>query len=163
MVSYTQYDYIILNFSGFLQNSWIDGNTQFYFSRANILCVLVCFLGIWGLELKICDEFAILIQAMISFLWDWILLILHVEISSLGFYNAFLRQTFGRRMFFVDAVVVQLFSYVWLFSTPWTPGFSVLHHLPELAQTHVQWVNYAIQPSHLLLSLSPSAFSLSQN
>ena len=33
-----------------------------------------------------------------------------------------------------------------------TPGFPVLHHLLELAQTHVQ-VGDAIQPSHPLLSL----------
>ena len=37
----------------------------------------------------------------------------------------------------------------------------VLHHLPELAQTHVHWVNNAIQPSHPLLSPSPS-FNLAQ-
>ena len=44
---------------------------------------------------------------------------------------------------------------------PWTPGFSVLHHLPELAQTHVHWVGDAIQPSCPLSSPSPPAFSLS--
>ena len=43
-----------------------------------------------------------------------------------------------------------------------TPGFPVLHHLPEFAQTHVHWVSDAIQPSHSLLSPSPSAFNLSQ-
>ena len=32
-----------------------------------------------------------------------------------------------------------------------TPGFPVLHHLPELDQTHVHWVGDAIQPSHPLL------------
>ena len=32
-----------------------------------------------------------------------------------------------------------------------TPGLPVLHHLPELAQTHVHWVSDAIQPSHPLL------------
>ena len=31
-----------------------------------------------------------------------------------------------------------------------TPGFPVLHHLWELAQTHVHWVTDAIQPSHPL-------------
>ena len=31
------------------------------------------------------------------------------------------------------------------------PGFPVLHHLPELDQTHVHWVGDAIQPSHPLL------------
>ena len=30
------------------------------------------------------------------------------------------------------------------------PGFPVLHHLPEFAQTHVHWVSDAIQPSHPL-------------
>ena len=42
-----------------------------------------------------------------------------------------------------------------------TPGFPVLHHLLELAQTHVHWVSDALQPSH---PLSPhSAFSLYQH
>ena len=35
------------------------------------------------------------------------------------------------------------------------PGFSVLHHLLELAQTHVHWVSDTIQPSHPLSSSSP--------
>ena len=42
-----------------------------------------------------------------------------------------------------------------------TPGFPVLHHLPELAQTHAYWVSDAIQPSHLLsplLLLLPSIY-----
>ena len=40
------------------------------------------------------------------------------------------------------------------------PGFSVLHHLLELAQTHVHWVSDTIQPSHPLSSLLllPSIF-----
>ena len=36
-------------------------------------------------------------------------------------------------------------------------GFPVLHCLPEFAQTHVHWVNDAIQPSHPLLSTSSLA------
>ena len=44
-----------------------------------------------------------------------------------------------------------------------TPGFPVLHYLPEFAQTHVYWVDDVIQPSHPLLPLSPSALSLSQH
>ena len=43
-----------------------------------------------------------------------------------------------------------------------TPGFPVLHHLPEPAQTHVHWVSDAIQPSHPLSSPFPPAFNLSQ-
>ena len=43
------------------------------------------------------------------------------------------------------------------------PGFPVLHHLPEFAQTHVHWVGDAIQPSHPLSSPSSPAFCLSQH
>ena len=66
---------------------------------------------------------------------------------------------------FVVAVVQSLIR-VWLFATPMDcsmPGLPVLHHLPELAQTHVHWISDAIQPSHPLLSPSPSAFNLSQH
>ena len=42
-----------------------------------------------------------------------------------------------------------------------TPGFPVLHYLPEFARTHVHWVEDAIQPSH---PLSPSStLNLSQH
>ena len=44
-----------------------------------------------------------------------------------------------------------------------TPGFSALHYLPELAQTHVHQVSDAIQPSHPLSSPSPLALNLSQH
>ena len=44
-----------------------------------------------------------------------------------------------------------------------TPGFPVLHHLLELAQTHVHWVSDAIQPSHPLPLPSPPALNLSQH
>ena len=44
-----------------------------------------------------------------------------------------------------------------------TPGFPVLHHFLELAQTHVHWVGDAIQPSHPLLSPSHPAQNLSQH
>ena len=42
-----------------------------------------------------------------------------------------------------------------------TPGFPVLHCLPEFAQTHVHWVSDAIQPSRPLSSPSPPPFNLS--
>ena len=44
-----------------------------------------------------------------------------------------------------------------------TPGFPVLHHLPEFVQTHVCWVGNVIQPSHLLSPPSHSAVNLSQH
>ena len=43
-----------------------------------------------------------------------------------------------------------------------TPGFPVLHYLPEFAETHVDWDGDAIQPSHPLSPLSPPALNLSQ-
>ena len=42
-----------------------------------------------------------------------------------------------------------------------TPGFLVLHYLPEFAQTHFHRVSDAIQPSHPLSSPSPLSFNLS--
>ena len=59
-------------------------------------------------------------------------------------------------------VVVQLLSCIQLFVTLCDcsmPGFPVVHHLPEFAQTHIHWVGDAIQPSHLLLTTSSPAFS----
>ena len=42
------------------------------------------------------------------------------------------------------------------------PSFSVHHQLLDLAQTNVNWVSDAIQPSHPLSSPSPHTFNLSQ-
>ena len=61
---------------------------------------------------------------------------------------------------------VQSLGLVQLLVTPWIaahPGFPVLHHLLELAQTHVHRVGDAIQPSHPLPSPSPPSFILSQH
>jgi len=61
--------------------------------------------------------------------------------------------------------VIQSFSHVQL-CDPMdcsTPGFRVLHYLPELAQTHVHCVSDAIQPSHPLSPTSPPALNLSQH
>ena len=44
-----------------------------------------------------------------------------------------------------------------------TPGFPVIHYLPELTQPLVHWVDYAIQSSHPLLSPSLPALNLSQH
>ena len=43
-----------------------------------------------------------------------------------------------------------------------TPGFPVLHYLPEFAQTHTHWVDDVIQPSHPPPPPSP-ALNLSQH
>ena len=43
------------------------------------------------------------------------------------------------------------------------PGFPVQLQLSEFSQTHVHWINDAIQPSHPLSSSSPPAFNLPQH
>ena len=64
-------------------------------------------------------------------------------------------------IYFIVAVV-QLLTGVWLFETPWTLGFLVLHYLLEFAQTHIHCVHNTSQPSYplspflLLPSLFPS-------
>ena len=61
-------------------------------------------------------------------------------------------------------IVVQLLSCVclWPHGLQHT-GFLVLHHLLELARTHVHWVSDAIQPSRPLSSSSPPAFIFPSN
>ena len=60
-------------------------------------------------------------------------------------------------------------SVIKLWRTLWDPidcrttGFPVLHYFLDFAQTHIHWVSDAIQTSHLLLSPSPIALSLSQH
>ena len=44
-----------------------------------------------------------------------------------------------------------------------TPGCPVHHQVPQLAQTHVQWVTDAIQSPHPLSSPSPPAFNPSRH
>ena len=44
-----------------------------------------------------------------------------------------------------------------------SPGLPVLHHLPELAQTHTQCVSDATQPSQPLSPASPPARTLPQH
>ena len=65
----------------------------------------------------------------------------------------------------IPIVVVQLLSRVWL-RDPMdcsTPGSSVFHCLPELAQIHVHWINDAIQPSCPLLPPFSPVLNLSQH
>ena len=59
------------------------------------------------------------------------------------------------------------FSHSVLSDSLWLHGLQhaslpIHHQLQEFTQTHVHWVGDAIQPSHLLSSPSPPAFSLSQ-
>ena len=65
----------------------------------------------------------------------------------------------------MEPVIVQLLSHVWL-SDPMdctTPGFPVLHHLLDFSQTHIHWLDDAIQSFHPLSPPFPPAFNLSQH
>ena len=66
---------------------------------------------------------------------------------------------------YMHVTSVQLLSSVQLCDTLdcSTPGFPVLHHVPEHDQTHIRRVGDAIQPSHPLSSPSPPVFNLSQH
>ena len=64
----------------------------------------------------------------------------------------------------LGAVIVQSLSHVQL-CNPMDcsmPGFPVLHHFLEFAQTHVHWVNDAIWPFHPLLPPSSPSLNLFQ-
>ena len=59
--------------------------------------------------------------------------------------------------------VVKLCLTLWDFVDCTTPDFTVLHCLPELAQTHFHWVDNTIQQFYPLFSPSPPTFNLSQH
>ena len=59
--------------------------------------------------------------------------------------------------------VTQLCLTLWDLMDCSTPGFPVLHYLPEFAQNHIHWANNAIQPSHPLSPPSSPAFNLFQH
>ena len=63
------------------------------------------------------------------------------------------------------SVVVQSLSCVWLFATLWTAACQASHHhhLLEFAETHVHFLDDAIQPFYPLSSPSPVALNLSQH
>ena len=59
--------------------------------------------------------------------------------------------------------VVKLCLTLWDPMNYTSPGFSVLHCLPEFAQAHVHWVDDAIPPSHPLAPFSLPALRFSQH
>ena len=66
------------------------------------------------------------------------------------------RKRGGKRILEPQTVVVAAVQLCLTFCNPMdcsTPGFPVLHHLPELVQIHVHWVSDAI--NHLILCHLP--------
>ena len=99
--------------------------------------------------------------------WKWVT----VNVTSTPFFphksQICLKKqiTFSLCLWVYFFVVLSL-CHVRLFATPWIEACQtslVLHCLPEFAQTHVHWIDDAIQPSHPLSSLSPPALNLSQH
>ena len=91
------------------------------------------------------------------------MLSLHIPAANAGPLSGV--KKLGRGVFWVRLGGVLLLSRCLTLCDPMdcsTPGFPVLHHLPELAQTHIHQVGDAVQPSCPLLSPSP-AFNLSQH
>ena len=87
-----------------------------------------------------------------------------VKFSCLDPY--FCRRVFINPMILISQQGMLLFSPMVMSDSLWLDGlhgFPVLHYLLEFAQTHVHWVNDAIQPSHPLLLSSLSALNLSQH
>ena len=82
-----------------------------------------------------------------------------VVISQAGFVRMSVPTHEKERPRFASSLIIvaQLLSRVWLFVIldHSTPGSSILHSLMEFAQSHVHWVNDAIQQPHLLSSPSP--------
>ena len=75
----------------------------------------------------------------------------------------FSRAPCPRKPFYFCYLVTKLCLTIWDPMTYSTPDFPALYYLPEFAQTHIHWLDDAIQSSHPLLLSSPIAFSLSQH
>ena len=99
----------------------------------------------------------------IALLWDWIRCLKYFTIKRVIILTWVILTISTRASLVAQfSSVTQLCPTVCNPMNCSTPGFPVLHHHPELAQTHVHWVRDAIQTSCPLPSPSPSALSLSQ-
>ena len=79
--------------------------------------------------------------------------------------NSFNHFSLSQPFWWLQFSSVQSLSRVQLFATPWTIACqaSLSFSNSESTQTHVHFVDDAIQPSHPLLSPSPPALNLSQH
>ena len=96
--------------------------------------------------------------------FQWLLIVFIFFLNFLKILLVYDKTSLNYEYWCERFVVVQSLSRVQLFATPWSsmPGFCVLHHLLELAQTHVHLVGDAIQLSHPLSSSAP-VLNLSQH
>ena len=97
-----------------------------------------------------------LISSLSGSLWDFPYFTMNAAL-----YKKELEEIFNLTVFCCCSVAQSCLTYDPMNCSP--PGFLVLHHFPELAQTHIHQIGDAIQPSHPLSSPSPPAFNLSQH
>ena len=102
-----------------------------------------------------------LISQIYIFKWEKWSLKSFVSVYNIAIYFLTLKVKYA----YVLITSFQSLSQVWLCDpmNHRTSGLPVHHQLPESTQTHVQGVGDAIQPSHPLLSPSPSVLNLSQH
>ena len=86
-----------------------------------------------------------------------------IRLLRLLSHKVYLKKIFTVSVSHCCCLVAQLCPTLWDPMDCSTSGFPVLHHLPELAQTHVHWACDAIQQSHPLSSPYSLAFSLYQH
>ena len=110
-------------------------------------------------------------SGLISFRIDWFdLLAVQGTFKCLLQHHSLKASLFGTQPFLWSMTTINMISSV-AQSCPTLcdpmnrsmPGLPVHHQLPELTQTHVHQVDYAIQPSHPLSSPFPPASNPSQH
>ena len=93
--------------------------------------------------------------------------VLHVELKAkvgMNFKNCFLifwEHSKPTIVLFRTVKIIIMFKFSTCDFVCSMPGFPVLHYLLEFGQTHIHWVNDAIQPSHPLSTVSPHALNVS--
>ena len=142
-----------------------DCRFQTLFPMAS-LKIILCYLLIKRYHQEKMREQSLLVLKLCGFRYkavkssSWLYLLLLSTLSWLLMWKA------HRPQLFIFFVVFPLLSHVQLFVVPWTAALqdSVLHYLPEFAQTHVHWVGDAIQSSYPLVtpfSSCPQSFPAS--
>ena len=86
-------------------------------------------------------------------------------VSEDGKHPTALNLVSGTSLSFADTmlkVIVQSLSHVWLSVIPWTATCHISLSF-TISQSHVHWLDDAIQPSHLLSPPSPQSFPASRS
>ena len=139
---------------------WAQGLEVLQYSGDKLYCYLVQLVTSWVPSKWSCQKILPrpglkrrwYSSLVFSFLWGWVL----SPQSSLVSLTCYALKT-------PSCSVTKLCPTLWDPMDCSTPGFHVLHHLPEFARAHVHLVGDAIQQSHPLSSPSPPALWISQH